>query len=890
MDRLTTALADRYEIDREIGQGGMATVYLARDLRHHRNVALKVLRPELSAILGGERFLHEIRTTANLQHPHILPLYDSGDADGLVFYVMPFVSGESLRDRLSRETQLPVEDAVHIAKEVADALDYAHRHGVIHRDIKPENILLHDGRAQVADFGIALAVSSAGGGTRMTETGMSLGTPHYMSPEQAMGEREVSGKADIYALGCVLYEMLVGEPPFTGPSAQAIIARVVTEEPRSLTLQRRSIPPHLEAVVRRALEKLPADRFQSAAQFSAALANPESVQLAARADGGTRARSSPSVAGRRFHPLLVPILASLLVLTAAGAAWGWLRPQASVASPVARFAISLPAKAAYSDRPGRGIAMSPAGDRIVYNGVNDRGELQLFVRKLDQLEPVPLPGTRNASQAFFSPDGSSVAFFNSGRIQKVAVAGGPVLTIATADSGFAGGSWGVGDMIVVGTNGGLRQVPAAGGRLAFLTGVDTSSESSHRLPEFLPDGESVLFQLRDTAGVDRLAAVTLRDGTIKRFAEVGSDPRYVSSGHVLLSSLNGVVVAAPFDPSRIEILGPAVPVVEGVAVTTGGAAKLGVSRDGAFTYLQGSVSARSLVRVDRNGVVQPLSGEKRNYQSPRYSPDGRSIAVAVPDGQGRSDIWVFDVAQKSLTRLTFEGEANRPFWTPDGSRIAFTVFGGPTAPIEWVRADGSAQAERLAGTEGGLGDDWSRDGRTLVFHRGGNSRNDVMLLGLDSGSTARPYLNSPADEFAPAVSPDGAWIAYASSESGRAEIYVRSFPTPGAKTQISLSGGNEPRWSRDGRELFYRNADQMMVATIQSRPTFSVLQRTELFRGMGGFPANSYFAQYDVSPDGRHFLMVQGDEAAQDLMVVLNWFDHLRGKQSRARTNSPAGQ
>ncbi|HUF12311.1 MAG TPA: serine/threonine-protein kinase, partial [Longimicrobiales bacterium] len=245
VERLTTALAGRYEIEREIGQGGMATVYLARDLRHQRQVALKVLRPELSAILGGERFLHEIRTTANLQHPHILPLHDSGEADGLVFYVMPFVSGESLRDRLSRETQLPVEDAVCIAREVADALDYAHRHGVIHRDIKPENILLHDGRAQVADFGIALAVSSAGGGTRMTETGMSLGTPHYMSPEQAMGEREISAKSDIYALGCVLYEMLVGEPPFTGPSAQAIIARVVTEEPRSLVTQRRSVSPHL---------------------------------------------------------------------------------------------------------------------------------------------------------------------------------------------------------------------------------------------------------------------------------------------------------------------------------------------------------------------------------------------------------------------------------------------------------------------------------------------------------------------------------------------------------------------------------------------------------------------------------------------------------------------
>src|SRR5512140_3688015 len=261
LERLTAALSDRYRIERELGAGGMATVYLAHDVRHDRKVAVKVLRPELSAILGGERFLAEIRTTANLQHPHILSLFDSGDAGGLVFYVMPYVDGESLRDRLNREKQLPVDEAVRIAREVADALAYAHAQGVVHRDIKPENILLHGGHAMVADFGIALAASRSEGGTRMTETGMSLGTPFYMAPEQAMGGREITPKADIYALGCVLYEMLTAEPPFTGATAQAVIARVMTEEPRSLTLQRRSIPPHVEAACRAALEKLPADRF-----------------------------------------------------------------------------------------------------------------------------------------------------------------------------------------------------------------------------------------------------------------------------------------------------------------------------------------------------------------------------------------------------------------------------------------------------------------------------------------------------------------------------------------------------------------------------------------------------------------------------------------------------
>src|SRR4051812_13189589 len=271
MQRLSVAVAGRYAIERELGAGGMATVYLAHDARHDRKVALKVLRPELAAILGGERFLAEIKTTANLQHPHILSLFDSGEADGLIYYVMPYVEGESLRDRLNREKQLPVEDAVRIAREVADALEYAHQHGIVHRDIKPENILLHGGHAMVADFGIALAAAKSEGGARMTETGMSLGTPHYMAPEQAMGDREITPRADIYALGVMLYEMLTGEPPFTGPTAQAIVARMMTEQPRSLTIQRHTIPPHVEAAVSRALEKLPADRFASAAEFSTAL-------------------------------------------------------------------------------------------------------------------------------------------------------------------------------------------------------------------------------------------------------------------------------------------------------------------------------------------------------------------------------------------------------------------------------------------------------------------------------------------------------------------------------------------------------------------------------------------------------------------------------------------
>src|SRR5215218_1896435 len=321
LGRLQSALADRYRLNREAGAGGMATVYLAQDIRHGRPVAVKVLRPELAAVIGAERFLAEIKLTANLQHPHILPLFDSGEADGYLFYVMPFVEGETLRDRITREKQLPIGDAVRITTEVASALDYAHRRGVVHRDIKPENILVHEGQALVADFGIALAASKASG-ARMTETGMSLGTPHYMSPEQAMGEREITPRSDVYALGAVLYEMLTGEPPFTGSTAQAVVARVVTESPRSLTAQRHTIPPHVEAAVLTALEKLPADRFTTATEFAEALKDKtyaSAVSLPAAAAPGAPVHAE----GGRRPGILVAALGAALAVAVGAALWGW---------------------------------------------------------------------------------------------------------------------------------------------------------------------------------------------------------------------------------------------------------------------------------------------------------------------------------------------------------------------------------------------------------------------------------------------------------------------------------------------------------------------------------------------------------------------------------------
>src|SRR5688572_19631138 len=379
----------------------MATVYLADDLRHSRRVAVKVLRPELAVVIGAERFLAEIKTTANLQHSHILPLIDSGVADGFLFYVMPFVDGESLRDRLTREKQLPINDAVRIGTEVAYALDYAHRHGVIHRDIKPENILLHDGQALVADFGIALAASKAG--SRMTETGMSLGTPHYMSPEQAMGEREITARSDVYALGAMLYEMLTGDPPFTGSTAQAVVARVLTEAPRPMLPQRHTIPPHVEAAVLTALEKLPADRFASAAEFADAIAGKTYAATApSSAPGGTAVRAVRRDARWRDPATLG--LAAVAVVAAAAAVWGWMRPAPVL--PVNRFSLFLPPEQALQPTivSGNRVAISPDGQRLVYVGPAERGG-RLWHRELNQLNSTPIPGTEGAASPSFSPDG-----------------------------------------------------------------------------------------------------------------------------------------------------------------------------------------------------------------------------------------------------------------------------------------------------------------------------------------------------------------------------------------------------------------------------------------------------------------------------------------------------
>jgi len=873
MGRLTSALTERYRLERELGQGGMATVYLAHDLRHDRQVAVKVLRPELAAVIGADRFLAEIKTTAALQHPHILPLFDSGQAESFLYYVMPYVEGESLRHRLDREKQLPVEDAIKIAAESASALDYAHRHGVIHRDIKPENILLHDGQALVADFGIALAVSAAGG-HRMTETGMSLGTPHYMSPEQAMGEREITAKSDVYALGCVVYEMLVGEPPFTGPTAQAVVARVVTEEPRSISLQRKTVPPHVNAAVIKALAKLPADRFASAAGFAEALAHPGAMAPAASPATPTP-RSSLSRLATAW-PLLAAAAAGL-VLGALGARMS--RSPTSGGAQVVRLSVNTAADRPLSGAPTATIALSPDGKSLVYTGQNSRG-LQLYLRRMGDLEAVPIPGTEGGVSPFFSPDGQWIGFFvgPTGVVKKISVTGGAPLPVQGANQVLQAAAWFDNEtFLVTGGDGTLARL-GGDGTSKRIAAPDASTGETAVLPiQVMPGGHSVLaVGLNQGSVALRALMIDLASGKRKVLLEGITGVAY-DGGCLVWVQPDGSLLAATFDPGRNELSGTPTTIAQGVRVPVGGSGQFGISQSGTLAYVP--ELPFDLALVDRSGRWRAAADIQRRFHSPRFSPDGRHVAVDFSQ-QGSRDVWLLDLQQRSLSRLTFDNTGHDPVWTPDGRRVAYLHSEGGSIGIFMRNADGSGTAESLLVAPTNLtAGSFARDSRSLVVvATGKNGDFDLDTMSLGSDRKLGALIATPYNEAWPAVSPDGRWLAYQSDESGQGEIYVRDLRGSGGKFIVSQNGGAEPVWSRDGRELFYRGfATQgaaLISAALQLTPEFRVVSRTPLF-DVAPYEAATPHANYDVSPDGKSFIMVHQGQLSQ-IIIVQNWQEEVR--------------
>ena len=861
---LQTALGAHYSLDRELGRGGMAAVYLARDLRHRRHVAVKVLHPELSAVIGPERFLKEVEVTASLQHPHILPLFDSGSAGGLLYYVMPFVEGETLRKRLERERQLPVAESVRIATEVASALDYAHRHGIVHRDIKPENILLQDGAALVADFGIALAVQQAGG-ERMTQTGLSLGTPQYMAPEQAAGDRGVDHRADVYALGAVLYEMLAGEAPFAGPSAQAVVAKIMTEEPKALTRVRRSVPANVDAAVRTALEKLPADRFPSAAAFGAALA----VTSTATAPAPAR-----DIADTR--PLPRRTIAMMTGAALAAVALAWMMGRASVrrldAPRPVRFTIEHDSTVRRMHVP----AISPDGRTIVYVAEGDDGA-RLYVRRLDDVASRPLPGTENAQGPFFSPDGAWIAFYSNGALRKLRVDGGgaPVaIAPLPPPASFFGGSWGSDDAIHFATfPGGIYRVSADGAGAPSRVAVEDSSAYLSS-PRSLPGGRALLLTVLTENATGRAAVLDLETGRLRQFGP-GFGASF-AAGHIVYASRTGELFRQPFDVEQTTPTGAAEQIASGLDVVLGGAAfGFDVAAAGSLVYLVGSRSLgtenRSLTLVDRAGQVRRVIPGRVPWE-PRFSPDGRRIAYgAYAPGRDSSDVWLTELENGRTQRLTSDVQDNNdPVWSPDGRLIAYdrNAPGGKDVMVQ--PSDGGTARLVVARPGTQWPTDWLRDGSAVLFtERDPGGQLDIWLQPIDGGA-ARPVIATPAQELGGRISPDGRWIAYQSNETGRYEVYVRSFPGTGRATLVSANGGVNPVWARDGRSLYYWQLDQLFAARVEAGGPGAPLvvhPGTPLFRAP--FVENT-LQNYDVSPDAKHFAVVLGEARPSRVVVALD--------------------
>ncbi len=877
-ERLTAALSGRYRIERELGAGGMATVYLAEDLRHQRQVAIKVLKPELAAVLGAERFIQEITTTAQLQHPHILPLFDSGTADGFLFYVMPYVEGETLRNKLDRETQFGVEEAVRIAREVADALDYAHRRGVIHRDIKPENILLHDGRPMVADFGIALAVSAAAGG-RMTETGMSLGTPHYMSPEQATADKDLTGRSDVYSLASVLYEMLTGDPPHTGSSAQQIIVRIIADEARPLGEVRKSVPPNVAAAVGKALEKLPADRFESAKAFADALADPHfSTGVAAGVP------SSGAVTVRRLtrHPLVLG-LAAALVATAGLAVSQWRAARREAPRPVVRLAIGLPSTMLVTNAGlGTNVAVSPDGSVVAYALPDSTGTSRLHLRPLRDSGAHVIAGTDGAQQPCFSPDGQWIAYLVGTMVWKVQASGGAPVRIGDAGTASVGISWSASGVIIVAATPGLVVFPEDGGASRLLARVDSAAgELTFGQPLALPDGKSALFTIQPAEGLPRthLAEVTLQTGAVRRFDLTLLDVLGYVDGTLVYVLPSGALMGVPFDLDGGRATGTPVTLGPIVVTTLAGATTSVLSPTGTLVY-EPATREGVLGWVEPRGGFTPVLSKPEAYGYPRLSPDGKRIAVAVGT-EGRSDVLVYDLASGTPTRITNAGTQNdRPEWTPDGRRVLYRSDRSGRTSIWWQPADQSAPAVPLQAVEShnffeGV---ITPDGKTLVYQRddGGTTKADVMFRALDGDTASHPVAATRSVEAQVRISPDGAWVAYVTDASGVSQVVVQPFPGPGGQVQISVSGGTEPVWARDGKRLFYRDGRQIVAASVSTAGGFAVTGRTDLFPDTYAFAAAPH-ANYDVSPDGTRFLMVRSTQTPE-YDIVYGWSGELAAR------------
>ncbi len=886
-----------YRITGKLGAGGMGEVYRATDTRLGREVAIKVL-PENFAQDADRlaRFQREAQLLASLNHANIAAIHGLEEAGGRRYLVLEYVPGETLASRVAR-VAIPREEALQLARQIAEALEAAHEKGIIHRDLKPGNIALTaDGTVKVLDFGLAKALEGESAAVdpsqsptlslAATHAGLIMGTAAYMSPEQARGAA-VDKRADIWAFGCVLYEMLTGRRAFTGDTASDTLASVLKVEPDWKALPA-DTPPKLHSLLRRCLNKNAKQRLHDIGdvrlEIEELIAGKTEI-LSAASDSAARMAAAPEAKWRRVLPWGIATALGLALLLL-----GWNRWQARQTglTEQVRFEIAPPGNEIFAVPAFPMAVLSPNGKKLAFiTGLGLGGNL--YLRNLDDLEARPLAGVSDAHNLFFSPDSKWVGFTTGGKMMKVSVDGGAPVPVCDAEWG--GGAWGVDGRIIFSRsyNSGLWRVSADGGQPEKFTEPDVSrGELAHWWPQFLPSGEWVLFTNFGTPiEKARIEALSLKTKEKRVLVEGAVYGKYAPTGHLLFFR-GKTLFAAPFDAAKLAVTGASFPVLDDVSYwPQNGFAALSFSENGTAAYLTSSAVSRSqsLVWIDRKGNATPVSAAPGTYEQPRLSPDGKRVAYASKEAGALLDIWVRDLERGTRSRLTHgPATVSAPVWTPDGKRIIY-LSERPVFDLYWRAADESAPEEALLTSRNDKQPtSVSPDGKWLLFRESGaETGEDIYVLPLQGEHKPQAWRKTPFNEEAAMYSPDGRWVAYSSNDSARSEVYVQAAAGTGGRWQISTEGGFEPVWARNGRELFYRQGDEIMAVPISPGPEFKAGKPAPVFKER--FQRRNEGANYDVSPDGQRFLIPREDTqfAAQvRIHVVLNWFEELEkraGKQ-----------
>jgi eukaryotic-like serine/threonine-protein kinase len=897
-----------YEVGAPIGAGGMGEVYRARDTRLDRTVAIKVLPAHMADTPDArQRFEREARAVSALNHPNICTLFDVGSQDGVEYLVMEYIEGETLAVRLERGA-LPLDQALKIGIEVADALDKAHRAGIIHRDLKPGNIMLTKSGAKLLDFGLAKETLPLAGGatlsvlatrtTPATQQGMIVGTFQYMSPEQVEA-KDLDARSDIFSFGSVLYEMLTGRAAFQGRSQLSVASAILEKEPEAISTVMPMTPPALDRTVRKCLEKDPDNRWQTARDLL--------LELKWIAGAGSQAGvPAPVILHRKNRERIAWSIAGVVTVVAIALAIGLVQRAPKPAQAI-RLSSELGTDGTLTPDAsfiyGAAAIISPDGKRLAVVAQTSDKKSHLYVRSLDQLQATMLSGTDDARDPFFSPDSQWIAFFAPGKLKKISVQGGAAVTLCDVPAD-RGGTWGEDGTIVFSgaSRGALSKVSSAGGTPEPFTAFDPhASADTHRWAQFLPGGRTVIFSTGSAGGGDTfddadIVAYSTDSGKLKTILHGGFYARYLSNGYLVYLH-NGTLFAVPFDAKRLELTGQAAPFLEGVSTNpvTGGA-QFSVSDNGTLVYVAGSAANQdvSIYWMDAAGKFTPLRETPGNYSDLAISPDGKRLAMDINDGK-RSDIWEYDWERDTLTRITFAGGSNTyPVWTPDGQRIVYSSSekGMPTN-LWWIRADGGGDAQRLTESKSvQIPGSWSPDGKILAyFESNPGTGYDVLTMPVEGSEKSgwkpgqpKPFVNTTFNEVVPAFSPDGKWIAYQSNESGVYEIYVRPFPGPGGRWQISAGGGTYPEWSRDGKELFYRAPNRDMMAANYAESSDSFRADKPRVWSSGQFTSRQSAFTFSLHPDGKRFAILKApgaDTVATPITKVnfiFNFFDELRAK------------